>query len=81
MLAQGTFLLLFLSSENFFRVHSEAIKETISKKHAVGPNLNFNNFTKYTDITEMCFLCNSNGGHTVRDAIEHKNLTTFHKRK
>ena len=83
MLTQVICLKLLLTTVHFLNVHGKAIEESISNNDSERQDrLNFSNDTECVEVTELCFLCsNSNGGITVQDAVENRNLTSCYKRK
>ena len=83
MLSQVTCLELLLTILHFLNVHSKAVEDSISNNDSeIQDQLEFSNHTECADVTELCFLCsNNNGGKTVQDAIEYRNLTSCYKRK
>ena len=83
MLRQVTCLELLLTIAHFLNVHGKAVEDSISNKDSeIQDELHFSNYTECGDVTQLCFLCsNNNGGKTVQDAIEYRNLTSCYKRK
>ena len=83
MLSQVTCLELLLTIIHLLNVHGMAIEDFISNNNSdLQDQLHLSNHTECEDVTELCFLCsNNNGGRTVQDAIEYRNLTSCYKGK